>query len=130
VHVRILGSLGDDYSDVFQLLAISFPLSGEAQFALQKQILYSGWLNYNTCMETFHQLSEYHIQAEWVERGYTVLPQSQKAFEERYRYSEGMLVIHGLDAEGQGRVLATDKLHIELDDDSDDGSGIPEFYFD
>jgi hypothetical protein len=80
-------------------------------------------------METFYQLREYHIQAEWVERGYTVLPQSQKAFDKRYRHSEGKLFIHGLDAEGQGKVLAIDKFHIELDDDNDDGSGIPGSYF-
>jgi hypothetical protein len=35
-------SLGDDCSDVFQRLATSFPLSDEAQIALQKQILHSG----------------------------------------------------------------------------------------
>jgi hypothetical protein len=124
VHARIFSSLGDDCSDVFQRLATSFPLSDEARFALQKQILHRGWLNHNTCMETFYQLREYHIQAEWVERGYTVLPQGQKAFDERYRHSEGKLVIHGLDAEGQGQVLAINKLHTELDDDDDDGSGI------
>jgi hypothetical protein len=122
VHPRILNSHANDFSDVINRLELHFPLSEEVQLALQKQILDCGWFDRDICLATFYQLREYHIQSEWVERGYEVLPESRQAFDQRYKHSKGKPTIHGLQGHQERKLLSFNTLGITIDDHHPDNA--------